>query len=135
MAVGRLTAVSGSTAGPIGRSKPSGLEWKRRASSCPSRFRPHVPNGRFQARANGYWGELLEPRLRSVKADRDEQALRPPLGQRREDRLRPMAGEGGGDVRADLEAPVGALVVGSRQIGRDRFANEVIELGVSEHRR
>ena len=46
-----------------------------------------------------------------------------------------MAGEGGGDVRADLETPVGALVIGARQVGRDRFADKVVELGVSEHRR
>src|ERR1700677_139028 len=61
--------------------------------------------------------------------------LRPPLGQSREDRLRPMAGKGGGDVSAYLKAPVWALLIGARKIGRNGFADKVIELRVSEHRR
>ena len=61
-------------------------------------------------------------------------ALRPPVGQRLKDRPRPMAGEGGGDVRADLEAPVRALPVRSGQVGRDRLADEIVELGVGEDR-
>jgi len=43
-----------------------------------------------------------------------------------------MAGEGGGDIRAGLETPVGTLAIRARQIGRDGFANEVVELRVSE---
>ncbi len=45
-----------------------------------------------------------------------------------------MAGEGGGDVRADLEAPIRALPVRSGQVGRDRPADEIVELGVGEDR-
>ena len=45
-----------------------------------------------------------------------------------------MAGEGGGDVGAELEAPVRALAVGSGQVGRDRLADEIVELGVGEDR-
>ena len=45
-----------------------------------------------------------------------------------------MAGEGGGDIRARFETPVGALAIRPRQIGRDGFANKVVELRVSEHR-
>ena len=45
-----------------------------------------------------------------------------------------MASEGGGDVRADLKAPVRALAVGAGQVGRDRLADEIVELGVGEDR-
>jgi hypothetical protein len=45
-----------------------------------------------------------------------------------------MAGEGDSEVWSDLEAPVGALAIGPGQIGRNCFANKVIELSVSEHR-
>ena len=45
-----------------------------------------------------------------------------------------MAREGGGDVRAELEAPVRALAVRSGQVGRDGLADEIVELGVGEDR-
>src|ERR1700722_4604310 len=90
----------------------------------------------LQTRADGYWGELLEPRFRSVKirGNAPRTALDPPLGQRLEDRLRPMTGEGGGDIRARLETPIGALAIRPRQIGRDGFAHKVVTLRVSEYR-
>ena len=46
-----------------------------------------------------------------------------------------MTSEGGRNVGADLEAPVGALLIGARKVGRDRFTDEVVELGVGERRR
>jgi hypothetical protein len=59
---------------------------------------------------------------------------RPSLGQRREDRLSAIARKGGGDVRAELDAPVGALAVGSGQVRLDRLADQIVELGVGEDR-
>ena len=43
-----------------------------------------------------------------------------------------MTGEGGGDIQAGLEPPVGALAIGPGQVGRDRLADKVVELGMSE---
>src|SRR5271170_2548397 len=45
-----------------------------------------------------------------------------------------MAGEGGRDVRSELEAPVGALAVGSGQVGLDGLADQFVELSVGEAR-
>src|SRR5271165_1658579 len=56
------------------------------------------------------------------------------FGERCEDIARTGAGEGGGDVGAGPEAPVRPLAVGAGQIGRDRLADQIVELGVGEDR-
>src|ERR1700733_7157695 len=80
------------------------------------------------------WTELRQNAVYARGAKAFPRRLRPPLGQRGEDRLRPMAGEDGGDVLAYLKPPVWALLIGARKVCRDRFAGKVIELGVREHR-
>ena len=57
--------------------------------------------------------------------------LRPPLGQRGEDRLRPMAGEGGGDVSAHLKAPVWALLIGARKVRSPPFRRQGHRIALS----
>ena len=56
------------------------------------------------------------------------------FGERCKNIARTRAGEGGGDVGAEPEAPVRPLAVGAGQIGRDRLADQVVELGVGEDR-
>ena len=60
--------------------------------------------------------------------------LAAPRRQRSDDRARPGAGEGRGDVGTELEPPVRPFVVGAGQVGGDRLADEVVELGAREER-
>src|SRR5208283_3337620 len=117
---------------PAAASVRGRLEWRRNTLKRRNSWmemgllaRPAVGSGRRRMAP-----QLLE-KSRFAPGKMSLEAL---FGERREDIARTGAGEGGCDVGAGPEAPVRPLAVGAGQIGRDRLADQIVELGVGEDR-